>query len=65
MSQVIPKPPAPEIREWQYKEINNHMCFASLKDIENFTYTMEQIFKYNLSLQDYATELLNLDTKGK
>jgi len=39
------------------------MCFASLKDIENFTYTMEAVFKYSLSLQDYADALIESNKK--
>jgi len=39
------------------------MCFASRKDIESFTYTMEAVFKYSLSLQDYAQALLESNNK--
>lgn len=60
---MIPKPQAPEVRKWKFKEVNNSMCFASRKDIENFTYTMEAVFKYSFSLQDYAQALLESNKK--
>ncbi len=61
--QVIPKPQPPELRLWEYKEVNNYMCFKSRKDIENFTYSMEQVFKYSISLQEYSKTLIRANTK--
>lgn len=62
---MIPKPQTPEVRGWKFKEVNGSMCFGSRKDIENFTYTMEAVFKYSLDLQDYAEALLNSNKEGE